>query len=67
MQMQILMVQPVVLTDHIIGVNFENNSDENTLIIHDATITNIYLQEFEKRWGELTWEQMFLLIIIFEI
>ena len=23
-------------------------------IIHDATITNIYLQEFEKRWGELS-------------
>ena len=33
--------------------NAENNSDENTLIIHDATIANIYLQEFEKRWGEL--------------
>ena len=23
------------------------------MIIHDATIANIYLQEFEERWGEL--------------
>ena len=35
------------------SANAENNSDENTLIIHDATIANIYLQEFEKRWEEL--------------
>ena len=25
----------------------------NTLIIHNATIANIYLREFEERWGEL--------------
>lgn len=28
----------------------ESRNDENTLIIHDATITNIYLQEFALRW-----------------
>jgi len=45
---------PTVLTgSHNWSSNAENNSDENTLIIHDATIANIYLQEFEKRWGEL--------------
>jgi len=45
---------PTVLTgSHNWSNNAENNSDENTLIIHDATIANIYLQEFEKRWGEL--------------
>ena len=45
---------PIVLTgSHNWSANAENNSDENTLIIHDATIANIYLQEFEKRWGEL--------------
>jgi len=45
---------PIVLTgSHNWSTNAETNSDENTLIIHDATIANIYLQEFEKRWGEL--------------
>ena len=45
---------PIVLTgSHNWSNNAENNSDENTLIIHDATIANIYLQEFEKRWCEL--------------
>jgi len=45
---------PLVLTgSHNWSNNAENNSDENTLIIHDAAIANIYLQEFEKRWGEL--------------
>ncbi|MGH1339603.1 MAG: phospholipase D-like domain-containing protein [Aureispira sp.] len=28
----------------------ESRNDENTLIIHDATITNLYLQEFALRW-----------------
>lgn len=28
----------------------EDNNDENTLIIHDATIANIYTQEFNARW-----------------
>ena len=45
---------PIVLTgSHNWSSNAENNSDENTLVIHNATIANIYLQEFEKRWGEL--------------
>ena len=45
---------PIVITgSHNWSSNAENNSDENTLIIHNATIANIYLQEFEKRWGEL--------------
>lgn len=46
---------PTVLTgSHNWSSNAENNSDENTLIIHNATIANIYLQEFEKRWSELS-------------
>jgi hypothetical protein len=45
---------PTVLTgSHNWSNNAENNSDENTIIIHDAITANIYLQEFEKRWGEL--------------
>lgn len=28
----------------------ENTNDENTLIIHDATIANLYAQEFNARW-----------------
>ena len=45
---------PIVLTgSHNWSNNAENNSDENTIIIHDAISANIYLQEFEKRWGEL--------------
>ena len=45
---------PTVLTgSHNWSNNAENNSDENTIIIHDGTTANIYLQEFEKRWGEL--------------
>lgn len=33
------------------SAQFDN--DENTLIIHDATITNHFLQEFTKRWCEV--------------
>ena len=45
---------PIVLTgSHNWSTNAEDNSDENTIIIHDHTIANIYLQEFEERWGEL--------------
>ena len=45
---------PTVLTgSHNWSNNAENNSDENTIIIHDAITANIYLQEFEKRWCEL--------------
>jgi phosphatidylserine/phosphatidylglycerophosphate/cardiolipin synthase-like enzyme len=32
----------------------ETSNDENTLIIHDQRITNLYLQEFEARWCEMT-------------
>jgi hypothetical protein len=46
---------PTILTgSHNWSSNAENNSDENTLVIHDAATANIYLQEFEKRWGELS-------------
>lgn len=45
---------PSVLTgSHNWSTNAESNSDENTIIIHDQTIANIYLQEFEARWNEL--------------
>jgi len=32
----------------------ENINDENTLNIHDQSVTNIFRQEFEARWGELS-------------
>ena len=45
---------PTVLTgSHNWSNNAENNSDENTIIIHDHTIANIYLQEFTERFNEL--------------
>lgn len=45
---------PTILTgSHNWSNNAENNSDENTIIIHDHTIANIYLQEFTKRFNEL--------------
>jgi phosphatidylserine/phosphatidylglycerophosphate/cardiolipin synthase-like enzyme len=31
----------------------DNLNDENTLIIHDQRVTNIFRQEFEARWSEL--------------
>jgi phosphatidylserine/phosphatidylglycerophosphate/cardiolipin synthase-like enzyme len=31
----------------------DNINDENTLIIHDQSLTNIFRQEFEARWAEL--------------
>ncbi|MEE2953810.1 MAG: phospholipase D-like domain-containing protein [Bacteroidota bacterium] len=46
---------PIVLTgSHNWSTNAEVNSDENTLIIHDHTIANIYLQEFTQRFNELS-------------
>ena len=46
---------PILLTgSHNWSNNAENNSDENTLIIHDHTTANIYLQEFTKRFNELS-------------
>ena len=45
---------PTILTgSHNWSSNAENNSDENTIVIHDATIANIYLQEFTERFNEL--------------
>ena len=45
---------PTVLTgSHNWSSNAENNSDDNTIIIHDHTIANIYLQEFTERFNEL--------------
>jgi phosphatidylserine/phosphatidylglycerophosphate/cardiolipin synthase-like enzyme len=31
----------------------ETINDENTLLIHDQSVANIFRQEFEARWGEL--------------
>lgn len=32
--------------------NAENRNDENTLIIHDGDLVNIFFQEFQARWCE---------------
>ena len=51
----VLASDPILLTgSHNWSNNAENNSDENTLIIHDHTTANIYLQEFTKRFNELS-------------
>jgi len=42
----------VVLGSHNWSASAENRNDENTLIVHDANVANIYLQEFEARWCE---------------
>lgn len=45
---------PMVITgSHNWSASAENNNDENTLIVHDATIANIYYQEFMERYCEL--------------
>ncbi|NND77240.1 MAG: hypothetical protein HKN39_03580 [Flavobacteriales bacterium] len=45
---------PQVITgSHNWSSSAESVNDENTLIIHDATIANMYFQEFEARWAEL--------------
>jgi DNA/RNA endonuclease YhcR with UshA esterase domain len=42
---------PIVITgSHNWSSNAEANNDENTLIIHDAAIANIFAQEFNARW-----------------
>jgi len=42
---------PTVITgSHNWTYSAEKYNDENTLIIHDADIANIFLQEFEARW-----------------
>ena len=44
---------PTLLTgSHNWSAAAETKNDENLLIIHDAAIANIYLQEFEARWKE---------------
>ncbi len=44
---------PMVITgSHNWTNTAERTNDENTLIIHDAAVANIYLQDFEARWKE---------------
>lgn len=46
---------PIVITgSHNWSSNAEANNDENTLIIHDAAIANIFAQEFNARWLGIT-------------
>ena len=46
-------INPKVITgSHNWTNRAENHNDENTLIIHDADIANIFRQEFEARWCE---------------
>jgi len=45
---------PLVVTgSHNWSNSAETRNDENTIIIHDAIVANIYLQEFEARWAGL--------------
>ncbi len=49
-----LQSDPLVITgSHNWTWSADNINDENTLIIHDQRVTNIFRQEFEARWGEL--------------
>ncbi len=44
---------PMVITgSHNWTTTAETKNDENILIIHDAAVANIYLQDFEARWKE---------------
>jgi phosphatidylserine/phosphatidylglycerophosphate/cardiolipin synthase-like enzyme len=44
---------PTLLTgSHNWSATAETRNDENLLVIHDASVVNIYLQEFEARWKE---------------
>jgi hypothetical protein len=43
---------PMVLTgSHNWSASADSRNDENTLIIHDATLANIYYQEFAERFS----------------
>lgn len=43
---------PIVLTgSHNWSLSAETINDENTLVVHNATIANLYYQEFVKRFG----------------
>ncbi len=45
---------PLVITgSHNWTFSADNINDENTLIIHDQSVTNIFRQEYEARWSEL--------------
>ncbi|MFN5184046.1 MAG: phospholipase D-like domain-containing protein [Bacteroidota bacterium] len=45
---------PLVLTgSHNWSNNGDLRNDENTLIVHDASVANQYFQEFTKRWNEM--------------
>ncbi|HHH50557.1 MAG TPA: T9SS type A sorting domain-containing protein, partial [Saprospiraceae bacterium] len=45
---------PMVITgSHNWSSSAENRNDENTLIIHDANVANLFIQEFEARWKEV--------------
>jgi phosphatidylserine/phosphatidylglycerophosphate/cardiolipin synthase-like enzyme len=42
---------PIVLTgSHNWSASADNDNDENTLVVHDATIANIYYQQFAQRF-----------------
>ena len=44
---------PIVITgSHNWTASADTRNDENTLIMHDPNIANIFLQEFEARWCE---------------
>ncbi len=46
---------PIVVTgSHNWSASAESNNDENTLIIHDARVANLFLQEFMARLEETT-------------
>ncbi len=44
----------VVTGSHNWSGGADTRNDENTLIFHDATVANIFLQEFEARWCQAT-------------
>lgn len=44
---------PLVLTgSHNWSTAGDTKNDENTVVVHDATIANLYYQEFSQRWAE---------------
>lgn len=46
---------PLVITgSHNWSSSAENVNDENTVIVHDARVANLYYQEFTARWEELS-------------
>jgi hypothetical protein len=44
---------PTVLTgSHNWSSAAQTTNDENTVVVHDARVANLYLQEFMARWGQ---------------